>query len=193
MTGNVVLAEQLLDGELPLVPIEISDPATLEEIFRLRAKVWLELGAIKQSDLDNEGRFLDAWDSVSKHWAILYAGNVIASARLTFGLTANEVPYGSLLETRNAGTLFPVAAMTRLVVDSQHRRKGCMKSLDQIRINTAIELGAKTMIVNTNKRRKDYMLSCGFQPLFELNEEEALACEKLWEGMGEHIMFSCKL
>ena len=53
----------------PRTPQLVTDPLTLEAIFRLRAQVWRETGDVSPSALRG-GRWSDEHDSAAMHWVV---------------------------------------------------------------------------------------------------------------------------
>ena len=102
----------------------------LDEIGRLRARVWLELGALLPEDLDDKSRMVDEWEEKSRHWAIFKDSKIVASARLTVGSSPEEVPFGVLAIEKGCSQKYPLGVISRLVVAPEHRSLGLATCLD---------------------------------------------------------------
>ena len=144
----------------------------LDEIGQLRARVWLDLGALLPEDLDDKSRMVDEWEEKSRHWAIFRDSKIVASARLTVGKNPVDVPFGLLAIEKGCSLIYPLGVISRLVVAPEERGKGLATCLDSLRIEVARAMGAKA-ILGVTRTRHETLARKGFQELFDLSEEEA--------------------
>jgi len=98
------------------------DPDRLPELYRLRARVWIEEGADPRAFPD--GSWSDAADAHRTHWVMLDEGRIVAGASICFHASLADV------EEPGAYTVIPqppdglIAAPGRVVVDRAHRGQG---------------------------------------------------------------------
>src|SRR5262249_29401823 len=119
---------------------ELSEPDESQAAQALRVDVWQAEGVrIPDIELLN-----DRHDAHALHWGVSIGDRLVASARLCIHSVLGEAPDSALFTC--ADIHLPVASMNRLVVLADHRGLGISRTLDQVRINRARQLGAKTII-----------------------------------------------
>lgn len=72
-------------------PERVTDPPTLDAIYRLRVDVWRETG-ISSASAFPDGRWCDAPDADSIHWGVHHDGELVAAMRLSMHERLTDVP-----------------------------------------------------------------------------------------------------
>ncbi len=149
---------------------ETSDFIVLKQAFELRLTTWKTEGY--QPEGSTAVEWSDDWDKRARHW-IARAGNerIVAAARMTFHESLSNLPDRiTFIPERLGGCVLPFVILSRLVVSPDHRRHGLCKLLDRIRIDAAIEMGAKTALgsVRQNLLREAMLRKGGWKDVYEL-------------------------
>jgi len=95
----------------------------------------------------------------------------VASGRLTVGHKPEDVPYGTFLRRHIGAEFWPLAVLTRLVVDSEHERRGLGSGLDKLRLEAAKAAGARAACAITFTR-PEMLFRSGWQKVYELSVPE---------------------
>ena len=123
-------------------PERITDPATLEAIYRLRVEVWRETAHVSAVAFA-DGRWCDAVDATAVHWAISSGGDLVAAGRLSVHERLADVPdaeeYGAV-GLRLAG---PIAAPAHFVVAARARGHGLTGRLREVWLDAARAAGSR--------------------------------------------------
>lgn len=104
-------------------PERVTEPATLDAIYRLRAAVWRETGDIAQAAF-RDGRWSDEHDATSTHWVIRDGEELVAAARLSVHERLADVPEADEYAAVGLALEGPIAAPARVVVAAAARRHG---------------------------------------------------------------------
>ncbi|MCP9493354.1 MAG: GNAT family N-acetyltransferase [Pyrinomonadaceae bacterium MAG19_C2-C3] len=131
-----------------LEPIEISDAATLERIFRLRVEAWQTVGIAPE--LFPNGSWQDEYEDEARHWAVFDGERLLAAARLTFHSHLAEVPNAGVFLDLNFDAAPPLASISRLVVHPAARGLGLSCKFDRVRLQTARDAGCRTILAFTS-------------------------------------------
>lgn len=148
---------------------KVDYPEHLEEIGRLRARVWSAKGCLN-SDQIADGIWLDGYDSKAHHWVCLHERKIVASARLHIEQILENLPYAFEWVGLETEISMPVALMMRLVVLERFRGLAIAKTLDDLRIDFARKSGACTMLGSAAPERLSGLQSKGFRLLRTLPE-----------------------
>ena len=104
-------------------PERVADAPTLAAIYRLRAAVWRDTGAVAQAAFA-DGRWSDEHDPASLHWVIRDAGELVAAARLSVHERLADVPEAEAYAAVGLRLAGRIAAPARVVVAPAARRHG---------------------------------------------------------------------
>lgn len=140
----------------------------LEEIGKLRFKVWKDEGSINLNQFPNE-IWIDNLDEFAIHYLIKVNNQLVASARLTLHTSFDDNSRDVQL-WKNVGKDLPLPTtdLGRLVVLKEYRGKGFAKLLNEIRINKAREIGAKSIMVTASEGNKVILCrNFGFEDIGE--------------------------
>jgi GNAT superfamily N-acetyltransferase len=103
-------------------------PERLEELFALRARVWIDEGADPRAF--PAGQWSDAHDPHRQHWMVLdAAGAMIAGASLAVHTSMDDVDEAAAYRSVPFAGPGLVAAPARVVVVAAHRGAGLAQSL----------------------------------------------------------------
>ncbi len=148
---------------MKLLELNPQVPNDLEAIALLRATVWSnKLG----HNCFSQGMWTDVHDFHSFHWGVFDAQDeLIAAARLCIHEKVTEFPDFSEIRqlTKELELPSPIGMMTRLVVSPNFEKMGIARQLDQIRIEKAQKLGAKTIILQVPDYRRKSIEKLGFE------------------------------
>ncbi len=109
-------------------PERVTDGATLDAIYRLRASVWRETGDIATAAF-RDGRWSDEHDPVSTHWVVRDADELVAAARLSVHERLADVPEAEEYTAVGLQVQGRIAAPARVVVAAAARRHGLASQL----------------------------------------------------------------
>jgi GNAT superfamily N-acetyltransferase len=104
-------------------PEQVTDPPTLEAIYRLRAAVWRETGDIAQAAF-GDGRWSDEYDPTAMHWVIRDGEELAAAARLSVHERLADVPEAGEYAAAGLHLEGRIGAPARVVVAAAARRHG---------------------------------------------------------------------
>ena len=104
-------------------PEQVTDPPTLEAIYRLRATVWHETGDVAQAAFA-DGRWSDEHDPAALHWVIRDGEALVAAARLSVHERLADVPEAEEYAAAGLRLEGRIAAPARVVVAAAARRHG---------------------------------------------------------------------
>lgn len=138
-----------------------ADFSTLDAIGKLRLDVWREEATVDES-LFPQNRWLESWDEVGRHWVAREHGEMVGAARLTFHLTLSDNPDGYLWLREKKTVPVPAAHFCKLVVLSKARGKGVGKQLNEIRLQAAREMGARSILVTASEKNARLLVPLGF-------------------------------
>lgn len=151
------------DNGVPVIE-ETKDATDLAIIYHLRAQIHSRSGKYLSEIVD--GIWTDQYDETSLHFVARTGGRIVASARLTVVTRLSDGPFGGIYCEHTAAEVSPVGFLSRLVVAENYRARGIARELDEIRIDRARTLCAKTLVAATsNKERHLSFLRLGFQPI----------------------------
>jgi predicted GNAT family N-acyltransferase len=151
-------------------PQEVSDGKTLEQIYQLRAEVWIAEGSNPASFPD--GKLYDTHDTHAFHSIIKQGTQIIAAARFCLHDSIQELPHYDQFNHIKLELPTPVASFNRLLVLQQYRKQGIAKSLYQQRITSTLRLGAKAIIVICNPLLHDMYTSMEFKAVEKVPSPE---------------------
>lgn len=143
------------------VEFSSDDRELLEKATRLRAAVWnLHVGL----DVFAEKVWTDCHDCHACHWGILNtSGYMVASARLCVHDTIEEFPDYFPGNTFDCDFDSPIAMMNRLVVHPDYQKRGLASGLDRVRINKALSLYCKSIVIEVPSYRIKSLERHGFE------------------------------
>jgi GNAT superfamily N-acetyltransferase len=142
---------------------ELTAAFEIEAAQRLRYAVWRSKGvAIHHAEREI---IADHHDKHAIHWGVFHGDQLVGAARLCFHDKLAEAPDAEMFVS--ADIPLPVASMNRLVVLKSYRGQGIGRLLDQVRIQKARELGARTVLAAPVKvvARERSLTERGFQVL----------------------------
>lgn len=103
------------------------DPSRLEELYALRARVWIGEGADPAAFPG--GRWSDAHDPQRLHWVGLHQGRIVAGASLGIHASLDEVDEADAYRSAVRPPTGRIAAPARVVVDAAWRGSGIAQAL----------------------------------------------------------------
>ncbi len=118
-----------------------TDNDFMREVGQLRYKVWFDQG-LDMSNSGDSNSMLDANDDNAIIWAVYHDGIMVGTARLNLFDDLAESPTAYMHSELSCPA--PVATLTRLVLLEGCRGKNLGKLFDQIRLQQARILNAKT-------------------------------------------------
>jgi GNAT superfamily N-acetyltransferase len=153
-------------------PFLVQDQDTLNQIlYKLRIETWLPMGVFKEGELKPED-FVDEHENHAYHWAIKKDNRVIAAARMCVHNSLADIPDANLFKNINKELKIPIASFNRLVVTPDFQKNGLSKLLDHIRVQKALELKCKTIVIHvSNNIRIKPLLEQQFEILGSFNEK----------------------
>jgi hypothetical protein len=144
-------------------PIEVSDPATVREICRLRARVWRAEGfsAIRPCP--------DEHTHHARHWIAVRQGELVAAARLCFHNSIEETP--EFEDIRHLGLSVPhrFAFMSHLIVSKTARGHRLGTCFDAVRVEAARRAGVKSILGRFYDYRVKGLLALGFRSIAQFH------------------------
>lgn len=155
-----------------LIYAEADHSQGLEAIGRLRYDVWLAEGAMNTALFPGKC-FLDHLDPSARHWTVFDGDVMVANARLTFHPTLDD-GYRDASLWKDAGVPIPLPTcdLGRLVVLPSHRGRGIAQRLNQIRLEAARSMGAKSIIVTASEANARLLRKLGFFDIGKVVEFE---------------------
>jgi GNAT superfamily N-acetyltransferase len=146
-------------------PVLVDDRNTLLQIQELRRFAWASMGEVPNF-ISGSNILTNEHDVHGLHWAVMHRGEPIAAARMCVHDSASSMPDPEALDGYTHQIQTPCAALTRLVVNPDFRRRGLSKALDQIRILQASLQGCKSLVgVTETTPRMAYLERLGFTHL----------------------------
>jgi len=124
--------------ELPVVVP--CPPERLDELFRLRAAVWLAEGA--DAAAFPGGSWRDARDDQRLHWMAEHAGEIVAGASLSIHASLDEVHQAETYRVYGITAAGPVAAPARVIVRGDWRGTPLVRRLLDAQDDAARAAGA---------------------------------------------------
>lgn len=165
-----------------MVPVEVSDPAMLAAIYRLRVTAW-RARAPHFPDID---AWSDAYDAQATHWAVIEDGQPVAAARLTVHLRMADVPNSEIYNLQG-----PIAVLTRLVVAPAYAAKGLPRLLDLARLEAARAASCRHAVIECYAHipRARAVEALGFLPMgaSKAYASGPLIDVKIGRGGGEEV------
>jgi predicted GNAT family N-acyltransferase len=144
------------------------DAELMDEIGRLRYEVWQQEQSINP-ELFPDRCWIDSLDPVGRHWVVLDGDRVVAAARLTMHTNIDD-DYRDMKLWKKCGKQLPLPTtdLGRLVVHKDYRGHGFAKQLNEIRVNAAREMGAKSVMVTASGGNKHLLCKyLGFEDIGE--------------------------
>jgi ribosomal protein S18 acetylase RimI-like enzyme len=132
-----------------------------ELIGKFRLEVWRLETRVDES-LFPDGEWIEALDLSARHWAARIDGKLVGAARLTIHSTLADNPDGYLWIRNHLSAPAPVGHLCKLVVSREARGLGIGRKLNEIRIQAAREMGAKSIIVTASDRNAQLLEKSGF-------------------------------
>lgn len=123
-------------------PELVTDPATLEAIYRLRAAVWRETGDVAQSAF-TDGTWSDEHDHRSLHWVMRDGRQLVGAARLSIHERLADVPEAVEYAAVGLHLQGLIAAPARVVVAAAARGRGLAGQLLDAQDVAALAAGAR--------------------------------------------------
>lgn len=157
----------LLDNFV-LKEIKSYDIESINRIGKLRYDVWVEEGALESSQFP-QGCWTDSLDESGRHWIIeTKDGDLAGAARLNFLPELDESSRDAALWKRSGQNVpLPTVDLGRLVVKSKYRRCGLAQMLNDVRVEEAKAMGAKSIIVTASAGNASLLTKIGF---FDIGE-----------------------
>lgn len=147
----------------------ITNPTILDEVYRLRREVWLNMDPRLEPFLPKD-KWKDTIDNEAIHFGVFQDNELCAAARLSIHHSYNEiddlkgVPQ-HILEKIPLKT----AMLGRLVVKPKYQGKKISSILDASRIEEALKHNCLSIIAMTDDRRLNKLISIGFNMQYKYN------------------------
>lgn len=134
----------LSDDAKPAVhgPELVTDPDTLEAIYRLRAAIWRETADVAQSAFA-DGTWSDEHDPGSLHWVMRDGRQLVGAARLSIHQRLADVPEAGEYAAAGLRLQGSIAAPARVVVAAAARGRGLAGQLLDAQDAAALAAGAR--------------------------------------------------
>lgn len=146
-------------------PIEISDAATIDEICRFRAQVWMATAGTA-ADAFPHGRWRDADDDNARHWICRSAeGKLLAAARLAVLDRLSDIIESHEYHRYCLEVDGRVAAPDRVVVSTTAQGCGLAGLLLDEQHRAALESGAVCAARQASPRMVQLLIRRGWQVL----------------------------
>lgn len=127
-------------------PTEVTDAPTLEEIYRLRARVWRQMGLARDGAFPN-GMWCDPLDANCRHWIVIAPdGSVAAAGRISIHKTLSDVHQAEEYLRYSLDPTGPVAAPDRVVVCPSFQGQGLGRRILDVQDAAAREGGARIAV-----------------------------------------------
>lgn len=121
---------------------KVSDPATLEEIYQFRARVWDSSEGIAVNAFPT-GKWQDQHDTLAQHWIVTNADDrMVGAARLSLHERIEDVVEPEQYQRYGVECDGLIAAPDRVVVCPSARRQGIAQRLLDAQDNASIDAGA---------------------------------------------------
>ncbi|GAB4029238.1 hypothetical protein GCM10028809_19190 [Spirosoma gilvum] len=148
---------------------EVAFPNRIAEIGALRIRAWSSEPGIDPIFF-SQRIWIDALDHEAHHWIVTLNNKIVASARMSFHNSLDNVPYASLLPAEYCSRYEnrSLVSINRLVVDPQFRGRGLAKVLDNVRLTMAIDKGVDVILAQPQLSRLAALDKLGFSYLCEL-------------------------
>lgn len=115
---------------------ECCDEARLEEVFRLRVRVWRMVPGVA-GEVFKSDRWTDSHDLHARHWVALLGGRVVGAARMCIHSDMHDLPEAGLFVPWMGELRGPFASINRLVVEPDARGIGIAGRFDHLRLAAA--------------------------------------------------------
>jgi len=157
-----------MKGEFQIRKVPVHDTEVMERVGKLRYEVWKDEGLLDLSQFSSES-WGDEFDCFGQHWiAETVDGQIVGAARMHFFRELDESSRDVAVWIRCGHVIpLPTVDFGRLVVRSDFRRRGIAQMLNDVRMNAAREMGAKSIIVTASEANAKLLLKLGF---FDINE-----------------------
>ncbi|MBB5285087.1 GNAT superfamily N-acetyltransferase [Rhabdobacter roseus] len=158
---------KLVDQDFILEKIEYPD--RIDEIGALRINAWREEKGINTAFFSRSS-WIEELDQEAHHWIVTKDNVAIASARMSFHYSFDSIPYIDLLYGKKLDWYdrLPVASINRLVVSPAYRGMGLANLLDKIRVEYAIQAGARLITAQPLESRVQSLGRLGFSLIDQL-------------------------
>ena len=148
--------------EYQLTEISNSNRTQLDEIGKFRLQVWNQETVVDTSYFQ-DGRWIEPLDFIARHWIVQKNGTIVSAARLTLHQTLEDNPDGYLWKRVAREVPLPVVHFCKLVVHPSMRGHGLGSLLNQVRLNAAKEMGAKSVILTASEKNTRILIPMGFE------------------------------
>jgi len=166
----------------PRTPQLVTDPLTLEAIFRLRAQVWRETGDVSPSALRG-GRWSDEHDSAAMHWVVRDdTGALLAAARLSVHARLADVPEAEAYAAAGLDLEGPIGAPAHLVVAAPARGHGLFVQLADTQNAASRAAGCTFLVCQASPAMRRLLPRRGWQ------EIAAAPADERFPGVGFVVM-----
>ena len=149
-----------MTSELALRP-EVCPPERLVEMFRLRSAVWIGEGADPAAFPGGEWR--DERDGSRRHWIVLDADRVVATASLSMHGSFADVEEGDVYLRAGLSSPGPIAAPARVTVAAEYRGRGLAQALLDAQDAAALEAGAMLSVRQASPSMRRLLERRGWQ------------------------------
>lgn len=167
--GGSVSAEGVARTVDPRAPFEVRDRTLVDHIvLDLRVEAWRSVGVLREGEFPPD-ICCDKHDEHATHWAVAEEERVIAAARMCIHDTLAALPDAGFFLNLPREIEPPVAAINRLVVKADHQRRGLARRLDEVRIERALEMNCRSVIVVAPPIRWRPLEQLGFESLGTVN------------------------
>jgi ribosomal protein S18 acetylase RimI-like enzyme len=137
----------------------------LRKIGKFRYDLWNKETVVNHS-LFPDGLWIEEADYRARHWVAIdeETDDLLGVAILTFHLTLADNPDGYIWirEGWQDRIPLPAAHLCKLAVSDRARGLGIGKSLNEVRINAAKEMGAKSVLVTASEANSRLLKAFGF-------------------------------
>lgn len=147
-------------------PSQVHDPATLEDVYRLRAAVWQRSGHAHPQAFP-DGRWTDSYDARADHFVVRVEGTLAAAARYTQWASLYDIPDASYFAHSCVNVTGPIGLPERLVVDPQWQRQGLYQRLADTLRDHATGRGAQYLLMECTSPVADLLIRRGRRVLGE--------------------------
>lgn len=147
-----------------VIPTDKNKVEILNDIAQLRYQVWQHHDMDMSNSL-KECAWLEEIDHHAYLWAIYKDKILIASARLTYHPTIQSLPDFSYYQNYSNYFPEPITAFNRLIVLDKYRNMKLSSYLNQMRIQQAVDLKAKSIALICPELRIQSLLKQGFKQL----------------------------
>lgn len=136
-------------------------PERLDELYRLRAAVWIGEGADPAAF--PAGHWSDARDARRRHWIALHDGVVVAGASLSLHRALHEIEEAEAYAPYGLPDDGPVAAPARVVVRRDWRGRGIVGQLLDAQDGAAREAGALLAVRQASRMMRPLLARRGWR------------------------------